>query len=78
MPNCAEQEQIQNYKTHAYKTPKTACVRQSCSNIRLSSKDGLKKKIYVSIKLEKIVSMYTYTTLTMQTSSKLYLLKKDF
>ena len=30
MPNmlkCAEQVQIQNYKTHAYKTPKIACVQ---------------------------------------------------
>ena len=27
MLNCAEQAQIQKYKTHAYKTPKTACVQ---------------------------------------------------
>ena len=25
--NCAEQVQIQKYKTHAYMTPKTACVQ---------------------------------------------------
>ena len=27
MVNCAEQVQIQKYKTHAYKTPKTAGVK---------------------------------------------------
>ena len=27
MLNCAEQVQIQRYKTHAYKTPRTACVQ---------------------------------------------------
>ena len=27
MLNCAEQMQIQKYKTHAYKTPKTAYVQ---------------------------------------------------
>ena len=27
MLNCAEQVKIQKYKTHAYKTPKTACVQ---------------------------------------------------
>ena len=27
MPNCAEQVQIQKYKRHEYKTPKTACVQ---------------------------------------------------
>ena len=27
MLNCVEQMQIQKYKTHAYKTPKTACVQ---------------------------------------------------
>ena len=26
MPSCTEQVQIQKYKTHAYKTPKTACL----------------------------------------------------
>ena len=38
MLNCAEQVQIQKYKTHAYKTAKRAGV-QTCSNIQLSSKD---------------------------------------
>ena len=42
MLNCAEQVQIQKYKTQLYKTPKTACVQQICSNIQLSSKDGHK------------------------------------
>ena len=27
MLNCSEQVQIQKYKTHACKTPKTACVQ---------------------------------------------------
>ena len=27
MLNCAEQVQVHKYKTHAYKTPKTACVQ---------------------------------------------------
>ena len=27
MLSCTEQMQIQNYKTHAHKTPKTACVQ---------------------------------------------------
>ena len=43
MLNCAERVQIQKYRKHAYKPPKTACV-QSCSNIELSSKDGYKKE----------------------------------
>ena len=32
MLTCAEQVQIQKYKTHAYKTPKAAGI-QSCSKI---------------------------------------------
>ena len=43
MLNCAEQVQIQKYKTHVSKTPKTAFV-QSYSNIQLSSEDGYIKK----------------------------------
>ena len=39
MLKCAEQLQLQKYKTYAYKTLKTASV-QSCSKIELNSKDG--------------------------------------
>ena len=44
--SCAEQVQIQKYKTHAYKAPhpKEHVSKQSCWNIKLSSKSGLKKK----------------------------------
>ena len=37
MLNCAEQVQIQKYKTHAYNTLKTADVKQSWKNIQLNS-----------------------------------------
>ena len=49
--NCAEQLQIQKYKTHLHKTPKT-------SNIQLGSKNGfLNKSTYPEN--AKIVSMLT-------------------
>ena len=42
MLNCAEQVQIQKYKTHAYKTPKTAGVQTIM--LKHPTKQSKKKK----------------------------------
>ena len=44
MLSCAEQVQIQNYETHAYKTLKTVGVQKSCLKIELSIKNTKKHK----------------------------------
>ena len=49
--SCAEQVQVQNnYKTHAYKTPETACVQTIMLQHPTELKDGFLKKIYAPIK----------------------------
>ena len=74
---CAEQVQIQKYKTHAYKTPWKHKFKESCSNVQLSSKDGFVVLFcflkYVPIK-RKIVSMYTHVIPTILFGHLLFLI----
>ena len=61
MLNCAEQVQMQKYKPHAYKTPKTACVHTIILKIQLICKDGGKKgkkNIYVPIKCKNRIPVH--------------------
>ena len=60
MLNCAEQAQIQKYKTHTYKTPKTAYVQTIMLQHQLSSKYGYKQIVYPYN--ANIDSMYTIST----------------
>ena len=50
--------------------------KQLWSNTQLSSTDGLKEKMYITIKTEKMVSMCTLVNPTIETSYELWLLKK--
>ena len=79
MLNCTEQVQVQNIKHVHTRHPKQYVSKQSCSNIQLSSKDGLKKIkkkiIYILLVLVYIAEAATvaavYTSISVRQHIKL-------
>ena len=67
MLSCAEQVQMQKYKTHACETPKTACVQTTMLKHPTKQFRSVKKKLR-NPQNAKIVSMYTQIIPTIQTS----------
>ena len=60
MLNCAKQVHIQKYKTHAYRTLKTASIQRNilCFNIHIS--------IHTYLKVQPFIYWFSYTTGTLQ------------
>ena len=77
MLSCDEQVQIQKYKTHAYKTPKTACVQTVMLKHPTQQKRLVFKRFTCPYNIQ-IDSMYTQVIPIMQTSHELCLIKKTF